>query len=113
MIDFIEVENGLEIVLTGTKEEFLEEFPDINTIDPFELLEYEKLIGNDWHDITDRIGLTEAPAIGVGSYMPDGAEEDNDYEEEFERAYYFPHYMVENPWEILLNDGKVFFQKIN
>jgi hypothetical protein len=70
------------------------------------------LIGNDWHDITNRIGLTEAPAIGVGSYMPDGAEEHDDEEECFERAYYFPNYMLENAWETLYNEGRVFFKLI-
>jgi hypothetical protein len=112
VLEFKEHEDSLEIVLHGTKEGFLEKFPDLNATEPFDLLEHEKLIGNDWHDITGRIGLTEAPAIGVASFMPDGAEEHNDEEEDFERAYFYADYMITNPWEKLSDEGRVFFKKI-
>ena len=107
MVELKSTYNGLEIILTD-KEDFLYEFEDkLNTMQPADLLDASRYLGNGWDDVTGKIGLTEAPAIGWGVEHSDNGEVTD-----IELAYYYPNYMVENPWEILLNEGKVFFNEV-
>jgi hypothetical protein len=111
MVELKQVENGLEIILTD-REEFESRYIEDNEVryvDVFEILDDGRYIGNGWDDLTNNIGLTEAPAIGYD--VP--RDEDGDIKiDEESKVYYYSNYMITNPWEVMYNEGKVFFELI-
>ena len=106
MIELIEKENGLLIVLID-KEELgdLITKPNCSVVD---LLDSGRYLGNGWDEIMpDKIGaLTDSPIIGFGV---DWDDEGNI--EDAEQVYWYPNYMVSDPFKELLEKGKVFFTK--
>lgn len=71
------------------------------------LLDEGKFLGNDWYSLYD-VGLTEAPAIGRGSFYMDEEETVEDYTD----VWFYPDYMISSFAEILLRDKKVIFKKV-
>ena len=104
MISLTEFPDRLEITLLD-KTEFLSEFPDLNP-SVGDVLEISKYLGNNWFDLTGLIGLTDSPIIGYDIQINDNGEimEDGN-------IYWFPDYMVINPWEQLINNGVIYFEK--
>ena len=102
MIKIIKTQKELKIVLTN-KQEFIDEFGFDNPNPSIgDLLEASKYLGNGYFDCTDLIGLTSSPIIGYDVSFND----DNIINGDF---YYFPNYMLENPFETLLEKGNVIF----
>jgi hypothetical protein len=108
MIELKKIKDGLEIILTD-KKDFLYEFEDrLDTMSVSELLDASGYLGNGWDDVTNHIGLTEAPAIAfMADINPNGEYFD------WEDMWYFSNYMLENPFETLLIEGRVVFTKAN
>lgn len=108
MITLVQKPNCLEIILKKKdKKEFKESYPDLmpNISD---LLDQSRYLGNGWEDLTNQMALTNADAIGYDLlHDEEGNLEINDDS----TIYFYPDYMVKNPFEVLYNTGKVIFQK--
>lgn len=109
MIKLEELENGdLKIILIN-KEDFIEEFPNLYP-EIFDLLDRSGYLGNNWWNLTDLVGLTSSPLIGYDISIDDKGNL------EFPKGckiWWFPNYMIENPFERLYNKGEVIFQNGN
>lgn len=97
-VDFLETVDK-ETNVNGLGEVYI---PHVEMVD---LLEASQYLGNGWNDVTDQIGLTEAPAISDEACLNDSGQWDID---EF---YYYADYMVSNWVERLLEDKEVLFLK--
>jgi len=110
MIDLTPTPTGLEITLTD-KEEFLEYYEDEKEnpnmyITIHDLLDDSRHLGNGWSSGEGKFALTEAPIILQ--------EEETDDEGQYVNAegiYFFERYMIENPFQTLLDTGKVTFNR--
>jgi hypothetical protein len=117
MIDLTILDNGdLEISVTDEKE-FLyevERFEDLSENEMlYELLEAARYIGNDWY-ANVYIGLTDSPTIGQGALFNEGEDEgDEAYWEntDYEKAWWYPDYMVKSFLDELVETGKTIFTK--
>jgi hypothetical protein len=117
MIELKELNNGdLEISITD-KEEFdydlerLLAMPENLVL--YELLEAGRYIGNDWYEGIF-VGLTDSPTIGQGALFNEGESEgDEAYWEntDYEKAWYYPDYMVKSFLTELVDTGKTIFTK--
>lgn len=108
MITLVQKPNCLEIVLKKKdKKIFLESYPDLMP-SLGDLLEDSRYLGNGYMDLTGKMALTDADIIGYDISHDDNGdlEIDND-----SVIYFYPDYMVKNPFEILYNTGKVIFKK--
>jgi len=105
MIELIEKENGLLIKLTDK-----EELENMLTRPVYaaDLLDNGRYLGNGWDEIVpEKIGaLTESPIIGKDVYWDEEGEID-----EAGNVYWFPEYMLIDPFKELLEKGEVFFTK--
>jgi hypothetical protein len=97
---------GQDLLITLTdKESFLDEFEDkLNTMEVSDLLDISGHLGNGWDDVTNHIGLTEAPAIAY-----EVIRDEEGLPVEWGAMWYYSNYMIENPFEILLENGEVLF----
>jgi hypothetical protein len=68
----------------------------------------ENYFGNGYNNLTGMVGLTDSLIIGYGWDLTD---EGNWELIEGSQTWWFPNYMVENPLETLINEGKVIFKK--
>jgi len=74
-------------------------------VEMYDLLEASQYLGNGWNDVTDHIGLTEAPAISDEACLNDSGQW------EIDEFYYYADYMVSNWVECLLENKEVLFLK--
>lgn len=105
----ITIGGNLEISLNkGAKEELKELIEKASNTDDIiaDLLESSHYLGNDWHDV--RFDLSEAPAIGRGSFYVDEEETVEDYTD----IWFYPDYVISSFAETLLRDKKVIFKKV-
>lgn len=116
MIKLTELNNGdLEISVTD-KEEFdyeLERFKDLCEDDVLhELLESGRYMGNNWF-VGIYVGLTDSPTIayGIGEEESEKAGEDVWMNTTYEKAWYYPDYMVKSFLDELVEIGKTIFTK--
>lgn len=116
MIKLTELNNGdLEISVTDEKE-FLyevERYEDLSENEILhELLEAGRYIGNDWYT-NIYVGLTDSPSIGYGAIYNRAEEVGDDYWEntDYEKAWWYPNYMVKSYLDELVETGKTIFTK--
>ena len=111
MVELIEQPHGLLIRLTDKdelKEMFQKQKHGNFVITAFDILDTSKYLGNGWDEIMpEHIGaLTDSPIIGYNiGYDEDG------FAEIFKdsKVYWYPNYMIKDPWKVLLKKGEVFF----
>jgi len=107
MVELIEQPHGLLIRLTDKKE--LKALLKKNKyVEPYEILDEAGYIGNGWWQVSpESIGaLTDAPIIGYDIGFTDEGEVEL-YDES--KIYWYPNYMIKDPWKVLLKEGEVFF----
>jgi hypothetical protein len=107
MITLKQYPTHLEIILND-KEEFLERYPDLMP-EPCDILEDSRYLGNGWSDLTGQVGLTDSPIIGYDISID---EEGNPEIDDNSTIYFFPNYMMINPFEVLYKTGNVKFTKV-
>jgi hypothetical protein len=113
MIEIQELPFGIVIILKD-KEDFEDRYLEdddeggsrVKYFDVADILEASRYLGNGWDDLTNNIGLTEAPAIGYNISRDD----EGDFEiHEDSKVYSYNNYMIKNPWQVMYEEGHVFF----
>jgi len=106
MVTLTEKENGLLIELNDKKE--LKSMLKKGVVYPADILENGRYLGNGWDEVhPEKIGaLTDSPIIGHNISWDDNGEIELS---EDSKIYWFPDYMVCDPWKKLLKERKVFF----
>ena len=111
MVELIEKPNGLLIRLTDKeelKDLFWKQKHENILIGAYDILDRSRYLGNGWDEIMpDKIGaLTDSPIIAKDTYYDD----DGNLElPEGCKIYWYPNYMIKDPWKVLLKKGEVFF----
>lgn len=112
MINLTELENGNLLIEIVDKEDFAE-LLDKGYSDErhplLDMLESARYLGNDW-DAPCNLALTKMPLITYGVIYDS---EDSDSPDDYEKYWGFPNYMIYSYLQILKDDGKVIFTKMN
>ena len=106
MVELKEFKHGLLITLTD-KEELEDKLNEDRIFSAVDMLDSARYLGNGWDELApEQIGaLTNAPIIGHNINWGDNGIELN----EDSLIYWYPNYMIEDPFRVLLEKGEVFF----
>jgi hypothetical protein len=110
MVTLTRTGNGLQIILTdkAALQDIFDRCEKQNRpVTAFEILDFPSgYIGNGWDDITGKAGLTDSPIIAYNIGYDDDGEPEIYSDSE---VYWFPDYMIVDPFDKLLKEGGVFF----